>query len=53
MANHESNLVSVIDTSDNDVLAEVPVQTSPHSLAVNPSPAAGGERQLRRRHPSR
>ena len=29
--------MSVLDTVDNSVLAEVPVQTSPHSVAVHPT----------------
>ena len=35
-ANHESNLVSVLDTASQRVLTTVPVGTSPHSLALNP-----------------
>jgi YVTN family beta-propeller protein len=36
-ADHESNLISIIDTATDTVIGQVPVQTSPHSVAVNPA----------------
>ena len=36
-ADHESNVVSVIDTTTLKVLATIPVGTSPHSIAVHPN----------------
>jgi YVTN family beta-propeller protein len=36
-ANHESNLVSVIDVPTLTVLGTIPVGMSPHSIAVHPS----------------
>ena len=36
-ANHDSNVVSAIDTATNTVITTIPVPTSPHSIAVHPT----------------
>ena len=36
-ANHESNVISVVDTATRTVTAEVPAERSPHSVAVHPN----------------
>src|SRR3712207_8308018 len=36
VADHESDLVSVVDPATDTVVAEIPVEHSPHSVAVNP-----------------